>query len=81
MLEESDQESTSRVELLYLSQKAKHDLSVTPVNLSVARGTIVETRESIEASCATGEFHCNVTKLCDWCYYKKINICPAHAKK
>jgi putative RecB family exonuclease len=81
MLEESDQESTSRVELLYLTQKAKHDLSVTPVNLSVARGTIVETRESIEASCATGEFHCNVTKLCDWCYYKKINICPAHAKK
>ena len=81
MLEESDQETTSKVELLYLTQKAKHDLSVTPVNLSVARGTIVETRESIEASCATGEFHCNVTKLCDWCHYKKIGICPAHARK
>ena len=81
MLEESDQETTSKVELLYLTQKAKHDLSVTPVNLSVARGTIVETREAIEASCATGEFHCNVTKLCDWCHYKKIGICPAHARK
>lgn len=81
MLEESDQETTSKVELLYLTQKAKHDLSVTPVNLSVARGTIVETRESIEASCATGEFHCNVTKLCEWCHYKKIGICPAHARK
>jgi putative RecB family exonuclease len=81
MLEESDQETTSKVELLYLTQKAKHDLSVTPVNLSVACGTIVETREAIEASCATGEFHCNVTKLCDWCHYKKIGICPAHARK
>jgi putative RecB family exonuclease len=81
MLEESDQESTSKVELLYLTQKAKHDLSVTPVNLSVARGTIVETREAIEASCVTGEFHCNVTKLCDWCHYKKIGICPAHVGK
>ena len=81
MLEESDQETTSKVELLYLTQKAKHDLSVTPVNLSVARGTIVETREAIEASCTTGEFHCNVTKLCDWCHYKKIGICPAHARK
>ena len=81
MLEESDQESTSKVELLYLTQKTKHDLSVTPVNLSVARGTIVETREAIEASCATGEFHCNVTKLCDWCHYKKIGICPAHLGK
>lgn len=80
MLEESDQETTSKVELLYLTQKAKHDLSVTPVNLSVARGTIVETRESIEASCATGEFHCNVTKLCDWCFYKKSGDCPAFPK-
>ena len=81
MLEESDQESTSKVELLYLTQKTKHDLSVTPVNLSIARGTIVETREAIEASCATEQFHCNVTKLCDWCHYKKIGICPAHLKK
>ena len=81
MLEESDQEATSRVELLYLTQKAKHDLTVTPVKLNIARGVIVETRESIEASCATGEFHCNVTKLCDWCHYKKIGICPAHTGK
>ena len=81
MLEESDQEATSRVELLYLTQKAKHDLTVTPVKLNIARGVIVETRENIEASCATGEFHCNVTNLCDWCHYKKIGICPAHAGK
>ena len=81
MLEESDQEATSRVELLYLTQKAKHDLTVTPVKLNIARGVIVETRENIESSCATGEFHCNVTKLCDWCHYKKIGICPAHAGK
>ena len=81
MLEESDQEATSRVELLYLTQKAKHDLTVTPVKLNIARGVIVETRENIDASCATGEFHCNVTKLCDWCHYKKIGICPAHVGK
>jgi RecB family exonuclease len=81
MLEESDQEATSRVELLYLTQKAKHDLTVTPVKLNIARGVIVETRENIEASCAMGEFHCNVTNLCDWCHYKKIGICPAHAGK
>lgn len=78
MLEESDGVPTKKLELLYLTHSQKLELSVTPVKLSVAKGTILETKENLDAACNTGDFHCNVTKLCDWCYYKKINVCPAH---
>lgn len=77
MLEASDQETTSKVELLYLKHSVKHELEATPVKLTIARGTIVETKEAVDASCASGNFHCNVTKLCDWCFYKHSGHCPA----
>jgi putative RecB family exonuclease len=80
MLQEADQETTSRLQLLYLKEPVVHEISVTPVNLAVAKGVIVETKESLDASCGTGEFHCNVTKLCDWCYFKKSGDCPAFKK-
>lgn len=76
MLESLEGRSTSRVELLYLTQKTRHTLDVTPAHLAVARGTIVETREALDAAAATGDFHCNVTKLCDWCHYKTTGDCP-----
>ena len=78
MLDESEQEKTSRLELLYLTQKTKHDLVVTAGNLETARSVIVKTRSEIEAACASEEFKCNVTVLCNYCHYKKIGICPAH---
>lgn len=77
MLEALENRSTSRVELLYLTQKSRHALEVTPAHLAVARGTIVETREAIDMSATSGDFHCNVTKLCDWCHYKATGDCPA----
>ena len=76
MLQEADQEETSKVQLLYLKVAQKHEVAVTPVKLNIARGVIVETKEMIDASCASGEFACNVTKLCDWCFFK--SQCPAH---
>ena len=76
MLQESDQEETSRVELLYLKDGVRHDVTVTPVKLAIARGTIVETKEAVDAACESGKFECNVTKLCDWCFFKPQ--CPAH---
>ena len=81
MLEESDQETTSKVQLMYLKQPVIHEVSITPVKLSIAKGTILETKESVDTSCGTENFHCNVTKLCDWCFYKKTKICPAFADK
>ena len=81
MLEASDQETTSRVQLMYLKEPVVHELSVTQVNLSVAKGVIVETREGVEAACASGDFPCNVTKLCDWCFYKTSGHCPAFVQK
>jgi len=80
MLQEADQEETSKVQLLYLAKPVVHELSVTPVKLSIAKGTIVETKEGVDASCDSGEFHCNVGKLCDWCFYKKTGDCPAFKK-
>jgi putative RecB family exonuclease len=78
LLEASDGVPTSQLELLYLSHSTKLELEVTPVKLSIAKGTIVETKENLDKACDTGLFVCNVTKLCDWCHYKKIGICPAH---
>jgi len=80
MLEAADQESTTKVQLLYLGVPVSHELAVTPVNLSIAKGTIVETREGIDAALSAGEFPCNVTKLCDRCHYKTTGECPAFKK-
>lgn len=78
MLEASDGVPTSKLELLYLSHSTKLELAATPVKLSIAKGTIVETKENLDKACSAGEFACNVTPLCNYCHYKKINICPAH---
>jgi RecB family exonuclease len=78
MLDASEQETTSKLELLYLTQKAKHYLVVTQENLEKARSVIVNTRSEVEAACEREEFRCNVTVLCNYCHYKKIGICPAH---
>jgi putative RecB family exonuclease len=78
MMQEADQETTSKLELLYLKHGQKHEMTVTPVSLNIARGVIVETREMVDASCASENFACNVTKLCDWCFFKPQ--CPAHVR-
>jgi len=78
MLQEADQEETSKLQLLYLKHSANHEMTVTPVRLAVARGVIVETKELIDKACETGEFACNTSKLCDWCFHK--SYCPAHTK-
>lgn len=77
MMQEADQETTSKVQLLYLKFGQTHELTVTPVKLNIARGVIVETKEMVDASCASESFACNVSKLCDWCFFKPQ--CPAHA--
>ena len=78
MLDASEQETTSRLELLYLTQKVKHDFAVTAENLGTARGIILKTRSEIESACSSEDFRCNITVLCNYCHYKKIGICPAH---
>ncbi len=78
MLQESDQEETSKLQLLYLKHSKNHEMIVTPVRLAVARGVIVETKELIDQACETGEFSCNISKLCDWCFHKPY--CPAHTQ-
>lgn len=80
MLESSDQETTSKVQLYYLKQPVVHEIEATPVSLSVARGTIVETREALDSACSSGKFHANTGKLCDWCFYKHSGHCPAFAR-
>lgn len=78
MLKEDQQKTTSTLELYYLSTKVKHTIKVTQNNLENAQQVIVRTRVSIDESCKTCQFKCNVTNLCNWCYYKKIDVCPAH---
>lgn len=45
MLEATDSVPTEKLELLYLTESKKLELDVTPVKLSIAKGTIVETKE------------------------------------
>lgn len=76
MLQEADQEETAKVQLLYLQHAAVHEVAVTPVKLTTARDVIKRTKEEVDAACASENFACKVTKLCDWCFYQ--SICPAH---
>ena len=78
MLKEAHRKTTSTLELYYLSKKVKHSVVVTQEHLGNAQQVIVRTRKGIDESCKSGEFTCNVTNLCNWCYYKKIDVCPAH---
>ena len=78
MLKEAHQKMTSTLELYYLSKRVKHSVDVTNEHLENAQRVIVRTRASIDELSKSGEFSCNVTNLCNWCYYKKIDICPAH---
>ncbi len=78
MLREVEQKTASTLELYYLSKKIKHSFVVTQEHLENTKQIIVTTRASVDESCDSGQFKCNVTKLCDWCHFKKINICPAH---
>ncbi len=78
MLKEAHQKTTSTLELYYLSKRVKHSVAVTQEHLVNAQQVIVRTRTSIDESCVSGEFICNVTNLCNWCHYKKIDVCPAH---
>lgn len=78
MLKEAHRKTTSTLELYYLSKKVKHSVVVTQEHLRNAQQVIVRTRKGIDESCKSGKFTCNVTNLCNWCYYKKIDVCPAH---
>lgn len=77
MLQEADQETTSRVEIVYLAEPVVRRLDVTTEKLSIAKGTIVETRESIDNFAAQGDFPCSTGPLCDWCHFKTTKVCPA----
>ena len=78
MLKETQPKLISRLELFYLSKKVKHTVAVTQESLESAQKVIVRTRARINEFCKTGQFKCNVTNLCNSCYYKKIDVCPAH---
>lgn len=77
MLQEADQETTSSVEIVYLAEPVVRRLEVTPVKLSIAKGTIIETRESIDNFASQGEFPPVTGPLCDWCHFKATKVCPA----
>jgi putative RecB family exonuclease len=77
MLKQAEDEDTSHVQLLYLTAAVVHELEVTPKRLAVATSRIVETKEALDAACAAEDFHCNVTNLCNSCFYKTSGHCPA----
>ena len=66
---------TSKVELLFLKESQRLEAEVSEDSLQQTISTLVDTKVQIQKRCIAGEFEPNVTRLCDWCYFKRI--CPA----
>ena len=66
---------THKVELLFLKDSQRLEATVTEEALQETVDTLVNTKAAILARCEAGEFEPNVTRLCDWCHFKRI--CPA----
>ena len=58
----------------FFRRRVSEILSADP-NIQVV-GTATNGKEAIDQACATENFACNKTKLCDWCFHKPY--CPAH---
>lgn len=69
----------SYAELLYLKEGVRWGFAPTEKMRHGALKVIEEVWSQIQQSCATGQFECKVSKLCNWCSYQ--NICPAWSNK
>lgn len=63
------------LELLFLKDGVKFSHQIVDDDIQATVDYVTSTYDAIMASCETGEFPANKSKLCDWCAYKKI--CPA----
>lgn len=75
------QEQVTRVELLYLKDGVRLQLSnrnEIAEKIASMREVVAETHTAVIDRCNKGEFEPTVNKLCDWCSYK--SFCPAWQK-
>lgn len=75
MLTELQVGKCSKLSLIYLAEPRIYEREVTDDSIKRTIATITETKQAIDRYCAEGEFPTKQSKLCDWCYFKKI--CPA----
>lgn len=63
------------VELIYLKDGKSIKKQVRPEDDGIVLARIAKAHEEITKAIQAGQFRTNVSKLCDWCSYKRI--CPA----
>jgi len=75
VVEKSLGKPVSEVELIYLRDGKSIKRQVRPEDDGFVLERVARTHEEIRKSIETGVFQTKVSKLCDWCSYKRI--CPA----
>mgnify|MGYP006267775605 CR=1 FL=1 len=65
----------TKLELLFLKDSVRLEMTVTESDLLTTQNTIAFVKNAIDASCQDGLFKPVKHKLCDWCHFKPI--CPA----
>jgi putative RecB family exonuclease len=65
----------NEVQLIYLKDGKALGRTTTPEDDVATLARVAKTHSEIQVALRTGEFETKVSRLCDWCHYKKI--CPA----
>lgn len=65
----------TRLELLYLGNRTRLSVDPTEADLVGTERKVYAVWEAIDRAKTTGNWRAQPSKLCDWCYHKKI--CPA----
>lgn len=65
----------TRLELLYLGSRTRLSIDPSVADLMGTQRKVYAVWEAIDRAKTTGDWRAQPSKLCDWCYHKKI--CPA----
>lgn len=75
VVEKTLDKSVKEVQLIYLKDGKSVGRTTTAQDDEAVLERVSNVHSEIQTSLRTGEFPTKVSRLCDWCYYKKI--CPA----
>ena len=71
--------SVDEVELIYLKDGKSVSRKMKDGDDERTLARVVKVHGEIQKAVSTGEFPTKVSRLCDWCHYKRI--CPAWANR
>ena len=75
VVERTINKPVKEVELIYLKDGRSVGRKTTPEDDDATLARVASVHAEIQEALTTGEFPTKVSRLCDWCHYKKV--CPA----